>query len=112
MWTQHWPITELKQIDREVCKIVVENRGKNPCGSTSLLYLSCDKGGRETRVKAAVNLYQNRDPAMKMVWDFEEHGENMGYQTLTTEGRCKRRSMVCSYSFNTLIQSVSQRRER
>ena len=67
---------------------------------------------KETKVKAAVNLYQNRDPAMKMVWDFEEHGENMGYQTLTTEGRCKRRSMVCSYSFNTLIQSVSQRRER
>ena len=39
MWTQHWPITELREIDREACKIVVENEGKHPCGSTSLLYL-------------------------------------------------------------------------
>ena len=48
-------------------KIVVENGGKHPCGSTSLLYLSRDKGGmgmrsieteyKETKMKAAVNLY-------------------------------------------------------
>ena len=88
-------ITELKQIDREARKIVVENRGKHPCGSTSLLYLSRDKDGRglrsieteykETKVKAAVNLYQNRDPAMKMVRDFEEHAESVEHQALTTE---------------------------
>ena len=40
---------------------------------------------KETKVKAAVNLYQNRDPAMKMVRDFEEHGENVRHQALTTE---------------------------
>ena len=95
MWTQHWAITELKQIDREACKIVVENGGKHPCGSTSLLYLSRDKGGRklhtiereykETKVKAVVNLYQNRDPAMKMVRDFEERAESVGHQALTEE---------------------------
>ena len=92
MWTQRWPITELKQIDREARKIVLENGGKHPCGSTSLLYLSRDKGGRglrsikteyeETKVKAAVNLYQNRDPAMKMVRDFEECAESVGHQAL------------------------------
>ena len=49
MWTQHWTITGLKQIDREARKIVVENGGKHPCGSTSLLYLSRDKGGRGLR---------------------------------------------------------------
>ena len=95
MWTQHWPITELKQIDREARKIVVENGGRHPCGSTSLLHLSRDKGGRglrsieteykETKVKAAVNLYQNRDSAMKMVRDFEERVESVGHQALTTE---------------------------
>ena len=95
MWTQRWPITELKQIDREAHKTVVENGGKHPCGSTSLLYLSRDKGGRglrsikteyeETKVKAAVNLYQNRDSAMKMAWDFEERAGSVGHQALTTE---------------------------
>ena len=84
MWTQRWPITELKQIDREAHKIVVENGDRHPCGSTSLLYPSRDKGGRglrsietedkETKVKAAVDLYQNGDLAMKMVRDFEERG--------------------------------------
>ncbi|PFX22610.1 putative RNA-directed DNA polymerase from transposon BS [Stylophora pistillata] len=86
---------QLKQIDREASKIVVENGGKHTCGSTSWLYLSRNKGGRglrsteteykETKVKAAVNLYQKRDPAMKMVRDFEERAESVGLQSLTKE---------------------------
>ena len=81
MWTQHWPATELRQVDRDARKIVTEGGGKHPCGTTSLLYLPRDKGGRglrsvetdvkETKVKAAVKLYQNRDLAMKMVREFE-----------------------------------------
>ena len=39
----------------------------------------------ETKVKAAVNLFQNRDPAMKMVRDLEERAESVGHQALTTE---------------------------
>ena len=31
MWTQHWPTTELRDIDREARKIIVENGGKHPC---------------------------------------------------------------------------------
>ena len=95
MWTQYWPLTELKQIDREASKIVVENGGKHPCGSTSSLYLSRNKDRRglrsteteykETKVKAAVNLYQKRDPAMKMVRDFEERAGSVGLQALTKE---------------------------
>ena len=52
-----------------------------------------DRGGRglrsveteykETTVKAAVKLYQNRDPAMKMVREFEEKAESKGYQSMT-----------------------------
>ena len=74
MWTQSWPITEFKQVDREAHKILVENEGKHHCASTSLLYLRRENGVRklrsieieykEMKVKAAVKLYQNRDPAM------------------------------------------------
>ena len=74
---------------------VVENGGKHPCGSTCLLYLSRDKVGRgmrssetkykETNVRAALNLYQNRDQAMKMVRDFEERAESVGQHALTME---------------------------
>ena len=81
MWTQHRPITALRQVDRDARKIVTEGGGKHPCGSTSLLYLPRDKEGRglrsveteykEMKVKAAVKLYQNRDPAMKMVREFD-----------------------------------------
>ena len=46
MWTQHWPITGMKNVDREARKIIVENGGKHPCGSTALLYLPRERGGR------------------------------------------------------------------
>ena len=39
MWTQHWPITELRQVDKDARKIVTEGGGKHPCGTTSLLNL-------------------------------------------------------------------------
>ena len=74
MWTQRWPVPDLKTIDREARKIIVENGGKHPGGSTSLLYLPREKGGRGlraveteykvTKIKAAVRLYENKDPAM------------------------------------------------
>ena len=115
MWTQRWPITELKQIDREAHKIVVENGDRHPCGSTSLLYLSRDKGGRglrsietedkETKVKAAVNLYQNIDSAMKMVRDFEERAESVGHQALTTVAAVYAKEYGLQLQLEYLIQS-------
>ena len=42
IWTQHWPITELRQVDRDVRKIVTEGGGKHPCGTIFLLYLPRD----------------------------------------------------------------------
>ena len=44
MWTQHLPVTNLQQIDREARKIVVSNGGKHPLGSTALCYLSREQG--------------------------------------------------------------------
>ena len=86
MWTQHWPITELKILDREVRKIIVENGGKHPGGSTALLHLPREQGGRGlravemeykvTKVKAAIRMYENQDPAMKMVREFDERAES------------------------------------
>ena len=37
MWTQQWPVTELKRFDREARKIVVQNGDKHPSGSTVIL---------------------------------------------------------------------------
>ena len=82
MWTKHWPATDLKVEDREARKIIVENGRKHPGGSTALLYLPREKGERGlraleteykvTKVKAAVGLYENNDPVMEMVREFEE----------------------------------------
>ena len=49
MWTLKWPINALKSIDRQVRQIIVDSGGKHPTGSTALLYLSRDKGGRGLR---------------------------------------------------------------
>ena len=95
LWKQQWPITDLKQIDREARKIVVENVGRHPCGSNALLCLPRNKAGRglrsvemeykATKVKGAVRLYCNEDLAMKMVREFEERAEEMGRRSMVTE---------------------------
>ena len=95
IWNQHWPMTELRELDREARNMVVENGGKHFCGSTSLQYLSRVKGGRglysiereykETKVKAADKLFQNRDLVMKMVRYLGKRVESMGYHSLTKE---------------------------
>ena len=72
-------MTELKTLDREARKKVVENGGKHPSGLTAILYMPREKGGRGlrsieeeykvTKIKAAVKLYRNGDLAMAMVRD-------------------------------------------
>ena len=56
MWTQQWPVPNLERLHREARKIFVENRGKQPCGSTAILYMprekrgnGCDRLRRSTR---------------------------------------------------------------
>jgi len=46
MWTQQWSVTELKELDREAHKIVAENGGKHPSGSTAIPYMPRGKEGR------------------------------------------------------------------
>jgi len=50
MWTQTWPLAELQQIDRDVCKIISGSGGNHSKGSTAALYLA-RKNGRK-RLKA------------------------------------------------------------
>lgn len=88
MWTQ----TEIKKIDREARKIIVNN-----IGSTALLYLSREQGGRglqsvenmykTTKIKAAVKLYSNDDPTIDVVRKFEENSSRCGHQTLVKDAR-------------------------
>ena len=92
MWTQVWPITELQRLERESRKIMVENGGKHPLGTSDLLYLPRKVGGRGlksieaeyklTKVKAAVRLYNNSDPTMQLVRQFEEKARRTGRHSL------------------------------
>ena len=82
MQTQVWPIAELRRIDRETWKIMMDNGAKRPQGSTELLYLPRSSGGRGlksveaeyeiTKIKAAVNIYGNTDPTIGLVREFKE----------------------------------------
>ncbi|XP_068704491.1 uncharacterized protein [Montipora foliosa] len=97
MPTQCWPIVELKRLDKEARKVIVENGGKHPLGSTSLSYLPKVLGGRglksvereykQTKIKAVVRLYRNEDPAMEVVRQFEERSEEKGRRSLVKDAK-------------------------
>ena len=92
MWTFKWPINALKSIDSQVRQIIVDGGGKHPAGSTALLYLSRDKGGRGLRsveqeyknikIKAALKLYNNPDPSIQLVKHFEEWSVELSCQSI------------------------------
>ena len=95
MWTQHWPLSELRDVDRAARKIIVENGGKHPASLTSLLYLPKEKWGRGlrsvehenklTKIKSLLKLYQNSDQTVEAVREFEEHAMASGHQSLVKE---------------------------
>ena len=74
---------------------MVTNGGKHLASSTALLYVSRKNGGRGlqsvegeykiTKIKAAMKLFSNSDPSMKMVREFEERSAVLGYQSLIIE---------------------------
>ena len=77
MWTQTWPLAELRQIDRRVRKIIVAKGGRHPTSSNASLYLPRSMGGRGlrsveqesklTKIKAALKIYENPDPTIGIV---------------------------------------------
>ena len=111
MWTQSWPIAELQQLDRESRKILKENGGYHPMGTTDLLYLPRKFGGRglksvestykNIKVKTAIKLYANEDPTMRMVREFEEKCERTGRRSLKkdTERYASERGLYLKLSY-------------
>ena len=97
MWTQTWPIANIQQLDREGRKIIVENGGNHPKGSTAILYMSRKLGGRglksveneykNTKIKAAVKLYCNADPTMAAVRSFEELAVQNGHHSMIKDAK-------------------------
>ena len=95
MWTQHWPLTELREIDRETRNVVSENGGRHPLSSTALFYLPRVVGGRSmksveqeyklSKIKAAIKLNNNLDPMMNTVRAFEEKAEKKGFSSLVKD---------------------------
>ena len=83
MPTQRWPMSELQRIDREVRKVIVENGGKHPAGSSALLYLPRAVGGRGmksvetvykmTKIKTALKIHGSTDPTVKHVKNWDEN---------------------------------------
>ena len=97
MTTQCWPIMELQRLDRESRKVISDNGGKHPLGSTAMMYLPRKLGGRglksiereykQEKIKAVVRLYTNEDPAMGVVRRFEEKGEKTGRRSLVKDAK-------------------------
>ena len=75
MTTTEWTIYEVQELDRQVRKILTDNKGRHPCASVHLMYLPRSIGGRglksveqeykELKIKTAFHLYTSTDQAVK-----------------------------------------------
>ena len=82
IWTQTLPLAELQQTDRDTRKIISGSGGSHPRESIAALYLTRNNAGRglksveeehkDMKIKAAVKLYENTDPSMTTIMEFEE----------------------------------------
>ena len=92
MWTQTWPLAELRQIDLETRKIITENGAQHRISSNAVLYLPRSIGGTGLRsvkleyklikIKAALKVYENPDPVITTVRDFDERASERGHHSL------------------------------
>ena len=97
MWSQHWCLTDSRDVDRQARKIVCESGGKHPLGLKVTVYLPRALGGRGmrsveekykmTKIKSAIKLYSNDNPTMSLVRAFEENAAHQGHQSLVKEAR-------------------------
>ena len=71
----HWPVNDLKELDRIMRKIPNDTKEKHPASSNELLYFPRTKGERglksveqvykETKIKTALHMHRSTDPAVK-----------------------------------------------
>ena len=95
MPTQRWPMSELQQIDREVRKVIVENGGKHPAGSSALLYLPRAVGGRGmksvetvykvTKINTVLKIHGSTDSTVKLVKNWDENSASKGRHSVLAE---------------------------
>ncbi|CAH3129176.1 unnamed protein product [Porites lobata] len=106
MWTQTWPIANIQQLDRKGRKIIVENGGNHPKGSTAILYMSRKLGGRglksveneykNTKIKAAAWEFLVLMMTMAAVRSFEELAVQNGSHSIIKMLRSTQRSGIYS----------------
>ncbi|PFX28868.1 Retrovirus-related Pol polyprotein from type-1 retrotransposable element R2 [Stylophora pistillata] len=114
---KHWPLAELRDIDRQTRKTICENGGCQPLSSIAVLYLPREKGGRGLRaieqeyklikIKAAVKLYESLDPKMKSVQQFEECAIVKGFSSLITDSKKSAQELDTTLNLNTTEPSCS-----
>ena len=95
MPTQRWPMSELQRIDREVRKVMVENGGKHPAGSSALFYLPRAVGGRGmksvetvykvTKIKTVLTIDGSTDPTVKLVKNWDENSASKGRHSVLAD---------------------------
>ena len=66
---------------------------------------------KKTKVKAAVKLYQNTAPTIKMARDFEKQAESVGHQSLTREAGKYVEEHGLRLKIHTLTHPASQKKE-
>ena len=82
IWTQTLPLAELQQTDRDTRKIISGSGGSHRKGSIAAVYLTRNNAGRglksveeehkNMKIKVAFKLYENTDPSMTTVVEFQE----------------------------------------
>ena len=95
MWSQHWCLTDLRDIDRQARKISCESGGKHPLELKANVYLQRALGERGmrsvkeeftmTKIKSAIKLHSNEDSPVSLVRAFEENAAHQGHQSLVKE---------------------------
>ena len=102
MWSQHWCLTDLHDIDRQAWKIVCESGGKYPLRLKATVYLPRALGGpgmrsvgeeyKITKIKSAIKLNTNNDSTMSLAQAFEENVAHQAISHLSKRLECLQRN--------------------
>ena len=121
MWTIHWPINILKDLDRLTRKIINECHGKHKHESTQLLYLPPEEGGKglieiealykHTKIKVALYLNTSEDEHIKLVKSFQKRKEDRSLKSVFKDSKRYIEELQLDCQFNdgaTLIGQADQ----
>ena len=88
----HWPLAKLHNIDRETREVISEKGGRYSLSYKPILYLARETGGRSLlsvqeeckliKSRSAIQLYNNADPMIRTVRQFEERAVDKRFSSL------------------------------